>query len=207
MRAKRILALILSVLAITAIFVGCGKSGEGTATTQAAETVSGNGNHKVLVVYFSATGNTKAVAEIIAKTLNADTFELQPADPYTDSDIDYYNPASRVSREHNSTALQNQVKLKTTEVPNWDSYDVVFFGYPIWWGDAAWPVRSFLKNNDFTGKTVIPFCTSASSSLGDSAKNVANLAGSGNWTDGRRFQSGASSTEVASWARDELSHI
>ena len=116
---------------------------------------------KVLVVYFSATGSTKAVAGYIADTLGADTFELTPQEPYLAADLDYNNSESRVCQEHADPALQD-VALTSTAVESWERYDTVFVGYPIWWGGSAWSVNGFVKANNFTGKTVIPFCTSAS---------------------------------------------
>ena len=89
--------------------------------------------------------------------------------------------------------------MTTTEVEYWDSYDTVFLGYPIWWGIAAWPVDGFVEANDFTGKTVIPFCTSSSSDLGQSGQLLAELAGTGNWLEGQRFRSSASQTDVDAW--------
>ena len=127
---------------------------------------------KVLVVYFSATGSTKAVAGYIAETLGADTFELTPQEPYLAADLDYNNSESRVCREHADPALQD-VALTSTAVESWERYDTVFVGYPIWWGGSAWPVNGFVKANDFTGETVIPFCTSASSALGQSGETLA----------------------------------
>ena len=151
-----------------------------------------------LVVYFSATGNTEAVAGYIADTLGADAFEITAAEPYTADDLNWSDENSRVSREHEDPSLQT-VELAETTPENWDSYDTVFIGYPIWWGVAAWPVSSFVETNDFTGKTVIPFCTSSSSGLGDSGTLLEELAGTGEWLDGQRFRSSASETEVADW--------
>ena len=122
---------------------------------------------KTLVVYYSASGNTERVAKDIAEAAGADLFEIVPTEVYTSDDLDWTNPDSRVSREHDDESLRD-VPLTTTEVPDWDSYDTVFIGYPIWWGIAAWPVDTFVKNNDFTGKTVIPFATSSSSGMGQS---------------------------------------
>lgn len=136
-------------------------------------------NGKTLVVYYSATGSTKNVAEEIAKNLNADLFEIEPVNVYTSADLDWTNNDSRVSKEHNDESLRD-VSLKTTKVDNWESYDRVLIGYPIWWGIAAWPVNTFVKNNNFTGKTVIPFCTSQSSGLGESGKLLAEYANTGN---------------------------
>ena len=131
---------------------------------------------KTLVVYYSASGNTERVAKDIAEAAGADLFEIVPTEVYTSDDLDWTNPDSRVSREHDDESLRD-VPLTTTEVPDWDSYDTVFIGYPIWWGIAAWPVDTFVKNNDFTGKTVIPFATSSSSGMGQSGSLLADMAG------------------------------
>ncbi len=157
-----------------------------------------NTSSKILVVYYSATGSTKAVAETIADTAGADLFEITPVDPYTSDDLNWTNDNSRVSVEHNDESKRDVPLTKTTP-DNWADYDTVFIGYPIWWGIAAWPVNNFITGNDFTGKTVIPFCTSASSGLGQSGDLLAEMAGTGNWLDGERFSLGASSSKVESW--------
>ena len=164
--------------------------------TSGDESAAGTGN--VLVVYFSASGNTEAVANYIAEAAGGDLFEITPAEPYTDEDLNWTDENSRVTREHEDESLRD-VALTATEVENWDSYDTVFIGYPIWWGIAAWPVDGFVEANDFTGKTVIPFCTSSSSSLGESGALLAELAGSGDWQDGERFRSGVIQEDVAEW--------
>lgn len=153
---------------------------------------------KTLVVYYSASGNTERVAKDIAEAAGADLFEIEPAQPYTDADLNWTNSDSRVSREHDDESLRN-VPLKTTEVPDWDSYDTVFIGYPIWWGIAAWPVDNFVKENDFGGKTVIPFATSSSSGMGESGTLLEEMAGTGDWQEGHRFSSGASEEMVRDW--------
>ena len=153
---------------------------------------------KTLVVYYSASGNTERVAKDIAEAAGADLFEIVPAELYTSDDLNWTNPDSRVSREHDDESLRD-VPLTTIEVPDWDSYDTVFIGYPIWWGIAAWPVDTFVKNNDFTGKTVIPFATSSSSGMGQSGSLLADMAGTGEWQEGQRFSSGVSSDDVQSW--------
>ena len=153
---------------------------------------------KTLVVYYSASGNTERVAKNIAEAAGADLFEIVPTEVYTSDDLDWTNPDSRVSREHDDESLRD-VPLTTTEVPDWDSYDTVFIGYPIWWGIAAWPVDTFVKNNDFTGKTVIPFATSSSSGMGQSGSLLADMASTGEWQEGQRFSSGVSSDDVQSW--------
>lgn len=155
-------------------------------------------NGKTLVVYYSASGSTKKVADQIAENLNADLFEIEPVDPYSSADLDWTDNNSRVTKEHDDESLRD-IKLKNTKVDNWDSYDTVLIGYPIWWGIAAWPVESFVKANDFDGKTVIPFCTSASSGLGESGNLLAKNAKNGNWKEGKRFSSGASSSDIKTW--------
>lgn len=155
---------------------------------------------KVLVVYFSGSGNTARVAGDIADAAGADLFEITPAQPYSDADLDYTNSSSRVVQEYEDESLR-KIELTTTEVPDWDSYETVFIGYPIWWQIAAWPVNTFVENNDFTGKTVIPFATSASSGMGESGKLLEELAGTGDWQEGQRFQSSAATADVQAWLK------
>ena len=153
---------------------------------------------KVLVVYYSASGNTARVAKDIAAAAGADLFEIVPTQVYTSDDLNWTNSDSRVSREHDDESLRN-VPLTSTTVADWSSYDTVFIGYPIWWGIAAWPVNNFVISNDFTGKTVIPFATSSSSGMGQSGSLLAEMAGTGDWQEGHRFSSGASTSDVESW--------
>lgn len=166
------------------------------ASSEATSTVTTTG--KTLVVYFSATGTTQGVAQTIANTVGADLFEVVPSDPYTSDDLNWTNNDSRVSREHNDEGLR-AVALESTDVDGWDDYDTVFIGYTIWWGIAAWPMSSFVAVNDFTGKTVIPFCTSTSSGIGQSGDLLAELADAGTWLDGQRFSRGSSEADIASW--------
>lgn len=150
------------------------------------------------LVSYSATGNTEEAANYIAQATGGDLFELEPVEPYTEEDLNYGDENSRVSREHEDESLRD-VELVADTVDNWDQYDTVFIGYPIWWGIAAWPVDGFVEANDFTGKTVIPFCTSASSGLGQSGELLADLAGTGDWQEGIRFRSSVSEEGVQSW--------
>jgi flavodoxin len=214
MKAKKLLSVFLIGTMTMGLLAGCGAgAGSGqddTAQNEAQEEpdedtsqdntdgASDAGSGNVLVVYYSATGNTEEVANIIAETTGGDLFELEPADPYTDEDLNYSDDNSRVSQEHEDESLRD-VELVSTTADNWDSYDTVFIGYPIWWGIAAWPVDTFVENNDFTGKTVIPFCTSASSGMGESGQLLADLAGTGNWKEGERFRSGADEADVQEW--------
>ncbi|MCD8028486.1 MAG: flavodoxin [Erysipelotrichaceae bacterium] len=159
------------------------------------------GNSNILVVYYSATSKTERVAEIIAENTNADLFEIEPVDPYTDEDLNWTNENSRVTQEYEDETLRD-VELVTTSVDNWNDYDTVFIGYPIWWGIAAWPTNNFVIDNDFSNKIVIPFCTSSSSGLGQRAEILKDLAGSGNWQEGQRFQYSTSEDIVTSWLEE-----
>ena len=165
-----------------------------TESTTDTDTQTG----KVLVVYYSGSGHTARVAEDIAEASDADLFEITPVEPYSSGDLDYTNESSRVVQEYNDESLRD-VALTTTTVENWDDYDTVFIGYPIWWQIAAWPVNNFVKNNDFTGKTVIPFATSASSGMGESGTLLEEMAGTGDWQEGQRFPSSAAKEDVQTW--------
>ena len=152
----------------------------------------------VLVAYFSATGNTEAVAGYIAQATGGDLFEITPADPYTSDDLNWTDENSRVVHEYENPD-ERDTELAADTPDGWEDYDVVFLGYPIWWYDAAWPVDGFVEANDFTGKTVIPFCTSSSSGLGESGSRLAELADAGDWLEGQRFPSSASQADVEAW--------
>ena len=166
--------------------------------TNAGEAPEPSGEPRVLVAYFSATGNTEGVAEAIAQATGGNLFAITPADPYTSADLDWTDADSRVVYEYENPE-ERDVALAQETPTGWDDYDVVFLGYPIWWGIAAWPVSSFVAANDFDGKTVIPFCTSSSSGLGESGDLLADLADAGTWLEGQRFRGGASQADVAAW--------
>lgn len=154
----------------------------------------------ILVAYFSATGHTQAIAESIAADLGADTFVITPAQPYSSEDLGYNNDNSRVSTEHEDP--NRHVELAQITPDNFAKYDTVFVGYPTWWGGASWVMDDFVTGNNFTGKTVVPFTTSASSPLGTSASNLAALCGTGDWREGERFSIGAAATAVSQWLRE-----
>lgn len=153
---------------------------------------------KVLVVYFSATGNTKAIAESIADGLQADIYEIVPEEPYTDADLNYNDNNSRCTLEMNDSSARPEI---SGTVDHFEQYDTVFLGYPIWWGEAPRILDTFVESYDFSDKTVIPFCTSASSGISSSADTLKKLAGSGNWLNGKRFNGTESVDEVLEWAR------
>lgn len=206
MHLKKIISFLLAITMTAAMVTGCGATTDTSTkkTTQKKKTTSvrtdDKDKTKVLVAYYSATGNTKDVAETIASTTGGDLFELEPTEPYSDEDLDWTDDDSRVSKENKDTSLRD-VELNYNTVDDWDSYDTIFIGYPIWWGIAAWPVNSFVQLNDFKGKTVIPFCTSTSSGIGDSGTLLEKQAGSGNWQKGERFSSGVSSSDVEKWVK------
>lgn len=156
------------------------------------------GESKSLVAYFSGTGNTKRVAEFIKNKTNGDLFEINPTEPYTDADLNYSNSNSRVSKEHNDESLRD-IPLQITTPSNFNDYSIVYIGFPIWWGIPAWPVNNFVKDNDFTGKTVIPFATSASSGMGNSDSILKAMNNTGTWINGQRFSSNVSEDTVNSW--------
>lgn len=164
--------------------------------SSAASTTDVGGN--VLVAYFSASGNTERVAQQIASDLDADTFVITPADPYTSEDLNWNQEGSRVNIEHENESARD-IELAQVTPDGWDYYDTVFIGYPIWWGIAAWPVDGFVSGNNFDGKTVIPFCTSTSSGLGQSADLLEQMANGGTWLEGMRFSGSASAADVSEW--------
>lgn len=173
------------------------KDTAGSSTETSEESVETT-ESKTLVVYYSATGYTESVAKYIAEATGGELFRLEPVEEYSSADLDWTDRNSRVSREHNNPE-ERMMDLVASTVPDWESYETIFIGYPIWWGIAAWPVDRFIADNDFTGKTVIPFCTSSSSGLGESGELLKEAAGTGEWLTGERFRSGASEETVKEW--------
>ena len=152
----------------------------------------------ILVAYFSATGHTKGIAEMIAEATGADVFVMEPVEPYSSDDLRYSDPDSRVSQEHDD--LENtHVELEEATPENFDDYDIVYLGFPLWWGHASWVINDFVTENDFEGKTIVPFCTSASSGYGDNTEYLEGMASSGTWVEGARFSASASEDEVQEW--------
>lgn len=151
---------------------------------------------KVLVAYFSATGTTEGVAEHIANGLNADIYEIIPEEPYTDADLNYNDNNSRSTIEMNDKASRPAI---SGAVENMEQYDIVFIGYPIWWGDAPRIVSTFVESYDFSGKTVVPFCTSGGSGVGSSATNLEQLTSDAAWMEGRRLSGSDSQETVMEW--------
>ena len=194
------LMLIMSVLVLT----GCGSDNDSAEGADASEEVqteeqdaaSEAGTGDTLVVYFSATGTTKGVAEKIASIAGADTYEIKAAKEYTDADLDWNDPDSRTTHEQNDASVRPEIGSDPVSL---EGYKTVYVGYPIWWGEEPRIMDTFVESHDFDGITMIPFCTSGSSDIGKSAKNLADNAGSGNWLEGARFAGGASEDEIRSW--------
>lgn len=200
---KKVITLIMSLFLVLGLSGCSNNSQDESSNSSTNESKTENTNttttdSKTLVVYYSATGNTEEAANLIVQETNGDIFELEPVEPYSDDDLNWSDENSRVVYEHDHEDARN-VELVSTTVENWDEYDRVFIGYPLWWQIAAWPVNSFVENNDFTGKTVIPFCTSSSDGIGESGQLLADMAGTGNWLEGRRFSSSVSQDDIQEW--------
>ena len=159
------------------------------------------GGRRILIAYFSATHNTQNIANHLNELLDADLYEIVPETPYTAEDLDYNDPESRSSREMNDPDARPAI---SGGVEDMAQYEVVFLGYPIWWGEAPRIINTFLESYDLSGKTIAPFCTSASSPMGSSATRLQDLAGTAQWLEGQRFSGGTSASEVQSWV-DSLS--
>lgn len=161
-----------------------------------AQQTAPGGNSRTLVAYFSATNNTENVANHIAGILDAAVYEIVPETPYTSADLNYNDSSSRANREQNDSTARPAI---SGTVENIAQYDVIFLGYPIWYGQAPKIVSTFLEQYDLDGKAIVPFCTSGSSPIGSSADNLHALAPGANWFDGRRFSGSASQETVENW--------
>ena len=213
---KKAIVILLSLTMILGL-TACGNSAsktkqpstedtfvESKADTESAETSTNMENtdnqdaqeHKILVAYFSATGTTKGVAEHIANSLNADIYEIVPEEAYTDADLDYNDNNSRTTIEMNDPDARPAI---SGSVENMEQYDIIFVGYPIWWGEAPRIVSTFMESYDFSGKTIVPFCTSGGSGIGSSASNLERLTSGATWLDGRRLNGSDSQDTVMEW--------
>ena len=165
---------------------------ENNETTETPKSEDGN----TLVVYFSRTGNTEKIAEYLIELTNADSYVIEAAVPYTDEDIEYNNASCRANQEQNDKSVRPEI---ANSIDSIDSYDTIFLGYPIWWGQEPRIIDTFLECYDFSEKTVIPFCTSGSSGISTSEKNISELVTIGTQLEGKRFAAGASKDEVKEW--------
>ena len=164
--------------------------------SEEAEAESSGEGTTTLVVYFSATGNTKSVAEKIASITGADLYEIKAAQEYTEADLDWNDSDSRTTHEQNDPSVRPEIGSDPVSL---DGYTTIYIGYPIWWGEEPRIMDTFVESYDFAGITMIPFCTSGSSGIGSSGQNLADNAGSGNWMEGARFGGGASEDELRTW--------
>lgn len=187
---KKTIVILLSLVMIFGL-AACGNSASMEETNASDVQES-----KVLVAYFSATGNTEGVAEHIANGLNADIYEIVPENPYTDADIDYNDNNSRTTIEMNDPDARPAI---SGSVENMEQYDIVFIGYPIWWGEAPRIVSTFVESYDFPGKTIVPFCTSGGSGMGSSATNLEGLTSDAQWLSGKRLSGSDSQDTVMEW--------
>ena len=163
-------------------------------TTAAPDTTVAGG--KTLVVYFSATGTTKGVAETIASLENADLYEIEAAQPYTAADLNWNDKNSRTTLEQNDKSARPAIGSEPLSL---NGYTKIYVGYPIWWGEEPRILDTFAESYDFSDITLIPFCTSGGSGIGRSGQNLAQIAGSGNWLDGQRFAGGVSAAQLQTW--------
>ena len=208
MKHRKIFALFIGLLLLFS-FAAYGASEKNDAAADTGtEAIPGGelsvadgqdyGQAGALVVFFSATGTTKGVAERIASLTGAETKEIIPAQPYSSEDLNYNDRMARSSVEQNDPDARPEI----AEDISVTGYDVIYLGYPIWWGQAPRILSSFVETHDFTGITVIPFCTSGSSDIGESDDTLAVQAGSGNWMQGRRFPGSATDEELQAWINE-----
>lgn len=195
MKKIKILVLFVLLTIISACSTGNNKLSD---TNNKQDSSKDNKSAKTLVVYYSQTGSTKKLAEFIAKETKGDLFEIKPAQAYSSADIDWTDENSRVVKEYNN--MPNiEVKLENTNVSNFESYDKVFIGAPIWWGELSWVVDDFVKSNDFKGKKLVAFSTSQSSGNSESGKRLEGYTKDVQWLKGERFSSNFNEDDVKKW--------
>ena len=200
---------LIPILIITLLFSSaCNSSRTETKTTTPTITqeelnmTNNTDTPKILIAYFSCTGNTSAVAAHIANELNtkatiADLHEIKPEVPYTSNDLNWRDNTSRASKENADPSSRPSI---SGSVQNMENYNIVFIGYPIWWGQAPKIVYTFMESYDFSGKTIVPFCTSGSSGIGSSAVNLHKICSASTvWLPGFRFAANASRSSVKTW--------
>ena len=201
---RKIVSLLFS-FGMIFVLAACGQSAasekreEIQSAVQKTEEQEADVSTKTLVVYFSCTGTTELVAEYITKILGVDIYEIVPENPYTEADLAYYTNG-RADQEQNDPDARPTI---SGGVENMDEYDTIILGYPIWHGQAPRIISTFLESYDFSGKMIVPFCTSHSSGIGSSASNLHSLcAESVEWRDGKRFESGVSKESVQKWIEE-----
>lgn len=191
-----VLAAVFLVFAVTAC--GNGEKSAAPSSTEAKAEAKLDPS-KTLVVYFSATGNTEKVATTISKVSGGTLVKIEPSQPYTDGDLNYSNKQSRSTTEQNDPKVRPGISNK---IDNWGNYDTVFVGFPIWWYEEPRIMDTFMESYDFSGKTVIPFCTSGGSDIENAEVNLKALSkGQGKWLKGRQMSSSISEKDVSDWLK------
>lgn len=197
---SKIIVLIFSSLLIFCLSACASENtsnNEANTTTQnTTSTQETTDNNKILVAYFSCTGNTENVAKQIATVTNGDLYTIEPTQPYTDADLRYNDNTTRATKEQHDTTIRPAIN-KTLD--NINQYDVIFIGYPIWWNQAPRVINTFLESYDFSGKTIIPFCTSGGSEIENSVNQLKSTYNNITILDGQRFNSNVSQDEVSTW--------
>ena len=206
---KKFLAILLTLLLVLGLAACGGNDSEAAEDSSAAtndtatETPTDEPEEEstepaggTLVVYFSMTGTTRGIAEKIATITGADIYEIKAAQEYTSDDLNYNDSETRATVEQKDPTVRPEIGSGPVSL---DGYSTVYIGYPIWWGEEPRIMDTFVESCNFEGKTVIPFCTSGSSSIGNSGKNLAANAGSGNWLDGQRFSGSTTEDELRAW--------
>lgn len=193
---KKYFMIVLSLLLLLCLGLSACKSGDiGGENGNDRPPYGDTGGSKVLIAYFSATGTTQDIAEKIADETGGTLYEMIAEDPYTAEDLRYYTD-SRADREQADSSARPAI---SGSVENMEKYDIVFLGYPIWHGQAPRILSTFLESYDFADKTVVPFCTSNSSGIGSSDRNLHSLASGATWLDGRRFSGSESANVISDW--------
>ncbi|MBR2389867.1 MAG: flavodoxin [Mogibacterium sp.] len=203
---KKIIALLVALLLVFGL-TACGGGNSENTEDSSSETATESSSEEtaaeepqtdtgVLVVYFSATGTTKGVAEKIASVTGADLYEIKAAQEYTAEDLDWNDSDSRTTHEQNDPSVRPEIGSDPVSL---EGYSTIYIGFPIWWGEEPRIMDTFVESYDFDGITMIPFCTSSSSGIGMSGKNLESNAGSGKWLDGERFSGSVSEDELQTW--------
>lgn len=197
-QVRKLIGLCFATLLLVTAIAGCGKDVKTETQPQSEDTASTESkrNSKILVVYFSATGNTKPIAESAAEVTGADLFEIVPSEPYSDADLNYSDDNCRANKEQNDSTARPEIEGK---IDNMENYNVVLIGHPIWWGIEPRIIDTFMETYDLSGKTVANFCTSGGSGVSSSTSNLKELSPDANWLEGHRFDSDASKDEVRAW--------
>jgi len=190
---KKVLFILAIIIVIVGIFL--------VLRPRVSASKGATDGGKILVAYFSATGNTKAVAEKLADATGADLFEITPEQLYTDEDLNWQNDQSRSSIEMASRYSRPAIASK---IENIAQYNVVFVGFPIWWGREPSIIDTFMESYDFAGKIIVPFATSGTSGIGDSGANIQSLVPNAHVRDGERFPFAVSVSELKTWASEQM---